>query len=256
MGRMNRSEFKEGLLRVMERRVHWSEAAFAAGQVPRDRLHILLEQEFASHVKDLSILLGQAYVQCPLPRARKLLAEELYEQDTGGLSGSDGNAELFLELAAGLGLSTDRFRHVTMLPQAASFHELLHEACSRHGWEVGAAVTMVFLEGNAYARAGLEPGVADAPRVRPVDHPLVRFYGLPLQSLALTRAHHERDKTQRKAAWHLMLDFVGEEARPRVLQWMGQVLHGWLHYRDELAVKIGLLPAGAAPQAGHWRHSA
>lgn len=253
---MNRSEFKEALLRVMERKVHWSEAAFAAGQIPRDRLHILLEQEYGSHVRDLSLLLGLAFVQCQPPKARKLIAEELYEQETGGLTSSDGNAELFLSLVAGLGLSTDRFRHVSLFPEAARFHELLLETSGRHGWEVGAAVTMVFLEGDAYARAGLEPGVSDAPRVRPVDNPLVRFYGLPLKSLALTRAHHGRDRAQRKAAWHLMLDFVPEEARPQVLHWMGQVLHGWLHYRDELAMKVGLVPAGASPQRGSWRHSA
>ncbi|GAA5526050.1 hypothetical protein Maes01_02639 [Microbulbifer aestuariivivens] len=253
---MNRNEFKEGLLRVMERKVHWSEAAFAAGQVPRDRLHILLEQEYASHVRDLALLIGNAYVQCPAEKARKLIAQELYEQETGGLSGSEGNAELFMRLVSGLGLSTDRLRHVTLLPEAAVFHELLHEACSRHGWEVAAAVTMVFLEGNAYARAGLEPGVDDVPRLRPADHPLVRFYGLRLQCLAQARVHHGRDRAQRKAAWHLMLDLVGEGARSQVLHWMGQVLHAWLRYRDALAEKIGLQSFKTLPIARGWGHSA
>ncbi|MCX2782507.1 iron-containing redox enzyme family protein [Microbulbifer thermotolerans] len=240
---MNRCEFKEGLLRVMERKVHWSWPAFTGGQVAKELLHIHLEQEYGTYVRDYPILVARAYVQCPVPAARRVLAETIYERETGGLSGSESHAALFLEYPRGLGMNLERFRHIRLLPAAARFRALLDEACCGHGWEVAAAVTMIFLEGSEYERGVLEPKVERQPQFAPSEHPLVKYYGLPVQNLALSRIHRQEVGRHRKAAWHLMLDCASEAARPQVLQWMGQVLHAWYSYRDEVAEHCGLVRA-------------
>ncbi|WP_237055849.1 iron-containing redox enzyme family protein [Microbulbifer sediminum] len=247
---MNRYEFKDSLLRVMERKVHWSQSALEGGQVPAGRLHILLEQEYGVWVRDYPIFLGRAYVQCPLCKVRRELAENLYEEETGKISGSAPHAELFLEYPRGLGMSLERFRHPQLLPQAAAFRALLDEATSGHGWAVATAVTTLFLEGTQHERCVIEPGHHKPPVPRAHHHPLVKYYGLPVSCLALERAQRAVESAHRKGAWHLMLDFVDERERPAVLQWMGHVLHGWLHYRDELAEACGLVSAGSARRAG------
>ena len=251
LGAMNRCEFKDSLLRVMERKVHWAWPAFTGGQVAPELLHIHLEQEYATYVRDFPIMLGRAYVQCPQAKVRRELAENLYEEETGRLSGSAPHAELFLEYPRGLGMNLDRFRHVTLLPQAAEFRALLDDATTGHGWEVATAVTTVFLEGTEYERGELEPNQPRRPLLPPGEHPLVRHYGLPVDCLALARVHRQVEGQHRKVAWHLMLDFVDEGARPQVLQWMGRVLHGWQHYRDEVAEHCGLVPMGAVAGRRH-----
>lgn len=247
---MNRCEFKESLLRVMERKVHWSQPAVEHGQLPRERLHILLEQEYATWIRDYPVLLGRAFVQCPLPKARAELAESLYEEETGRISASAPHAQLYLEIPRALGMNLDRFRHPQLLPRAAEYRALLEEAAGHHGWAVGAAVTTLFLEGTQYERSVLEPGRARPPRPRPQQHPLVRHYGLPAKCLVLERAQRAVERVHRRSAWHLMLDLAPEAERPAILHWMGRVLHGWLHYHDELAEKCGLLPVRESRAAG------
>ncbi|WP_237061690.1 iron-containing redox enzyme family protein [Microbulbifer zhoushanensis] len=238
---MNRTEFRDSLLRVMERKVHWSDPAVEHGQLPPDRLHILLEQEYATWVRDYGIFLGRAYAQCPLPKVRRELAESLYEEETGKISGSGPHAELFLEIPRGLGMNVDRFRHPQLLPQAAAYRAVLDEATGEKGWAVASAVTTLFLEGSRHERWVIEPGQEKPPVPRPHHHPLVKHYGLPVGCLALERAQRAVNSAHRKAAWHLMLDFVDERERPAVLTWMGHVLHAWIHYRDELAGQCGLV---------------
>ena len=90
------------------------QACFTQGKVARERLHVHLEQEYATYVRDFAVLIGRAYVQCPVPAARRELAENLYEEETGGLSRGRPHAELFLEYPRGLGMDLARFEDVQL----------------------------------------------------------------------------------------------------------------------------------------------
>jgi hypothetical protein len=52
---MDRAEFQEALLSVMEKKTHWAWPLFGDGKVPRDRLHLHLEHEYAVYVRDFPI---------------------------------------------------------------------------------------------------------------------------------------------------------------------------------------------------------
>ncbi|HYQ28386.1 MAG TPA: hypothetical protein VER04_14250, partial [Polyangiaceae bacterium] len=116
----------------------------------------------------------------------------------------------------------------------------LDETTLRGGWEVGAAVTTLFIEGTAYERGELDP---NAPR-RPVpaleDHPLVRHYGLPLSRLALTKAHRAVEGEHRASAWRVVLEHVTTDQQSRVIDAMEGALGLWLGYRDGVAEACGL----------------
>src|SRR5215813_2965980 len=133
---MDRAAFREALLSVMERKVHWAWPAFTSGLVPKELLHIHLEQEYATYVRDFPLLIGRAYVQCAIAGVRRELVKNMYEEETGGLIAGKPHPELFLEYPKGLGMELARFAEVQLLPGAAAFRVVLDAASSARGWEV------------------------------------------------------------------------------------------------------------------------
>jgi hypothetical protein len=239
---MDRANFQEALLSVMERKTHWAWPAFTSGQVAADRLHIHLEQEYATYVRDFPVLVGWAYVQCPVPEVRRDLAENLYEEETGGLSGGHPHPDLFLRYPSGLRMDMDRFDSVELLPEAAAYRTFLDEATQDRGWEVACAITTLWIEGERHDRSVLDPSVPPRPAPPLEEHPLVKHYGLPLDDLALTRAHRAVEGDHREAAWRCVLDHVGEGAREAVVESMESAQEKWLAYRDDVAQACGVVP--------------
>jgi pyrroloquinoline quinone (PQQ) biosynthesis protein C len=224
----------------MERKDHWAWRLFTSGKVARERMHIHFEQEYATYVRDFPVMVGWAYVQCPIPEVRRELIENTYEEETGRLVAGRPHPELFLEYPRGLEMDLARFENVEFLPGSAAYRALLDDLIQKRGWEIAAAVTTIFIEGTAYERGELE---LDAPRrpEPPLDkHPLVVHYGLPVESLALTKAHRTVEGSHRHAAWSVVLDHVGEGARAPVLAAMESALAAWLAFRDDVAAACGL----------------
>jgi pyrroloquinoline quinone (PQQ) biosynthesis protein C len=238
---MYRDAFREALLEIMERKVHWAWPAFTSGMVPKQLLHVHLEQEYATYVRDFPLLIGRAYVQCPIAAVRRELVENMYEEETGGLSASRPHPDLFLEYPKGLGMDLARFERITLLPNAAAFRALLDDATLGKGWAVAAAVTTIFLEGTSYERGELDRDAKKRPASRLSEHPLVKHYGLPVEHLALTKAHRQVEGDHRAAAWRLMLDFVDERARRTVVAWVQDTLAAWQSYRDDVARACGIV---------------
>jgi hypothetical protein len=232
--------FREALLQTMERKTHWAWSQFTSGKVPRDRLHLHFEQEYATYVRDFPVMVGWAYVQCPIPEVRRDLAENLYEEETGGVIAGRPHPELFLEYPRGLGMDLSRFDHVVLGPAAQRFRALLDDYTQRRGWAQACAVTTIFLEGTDHERGELD---ATAPRrpEPPLDqHPLVVHYGLPIDALALTKAHRRVEGSHRAAAWRIILDHVPATEHAGVMIAMEATLAAWLAYRDEVAELCGL----------------
>jgi pyrroloquinoline-quinone synthase len=234
------SEFRERLLSVMERKTHWAWPLFTSGKIPKGKLHLHFEQEYATYVRDFPVMVGWAYVRCPIAEVRRELAENLYEEETGGLVAKRPHPELFLEYPRGLGMDLGRFERVELLPGAAAYRDLLDELTQRRGWETAAAVTTVFIEGTDHERGELDPNAPRRPAPPLEEHPLVRHYGLPLEALALTKAHRAVEGNHRQAAWRIVLDYVPVTARDGVVDAMERVLPAWKAYRDDVAVACGL----------------
>ena len=237
---MDREQFREALLQIMDRKQHWAWPRFTAGEVARERLHIHLEQEYATYVRDFPVLVGRAYVQCPIPAVRRELAENLYEEETGGLAAGRPHPELFLEYPRGLGMDLDRFARVELLPAAAEYRRTIDALTIARGWVLAACVATIFIEGTSHERGELEPAASKRPLPPLEQHPLVKHYGLPLESLALTKAHRAVEGNHRAAAWRSVLDHAPASERAEAVAGMEQVLDAWLRYRDEIADAVGL----------------
>ncbi len=239
---MLEENFRESLLLVMDRKRHWAWPLFNAGQVAKDRLHIHLEQEYACYVRDFPVLVGRAYVACPIPAVRRELLENMYEEETGRLAAGRPHPELFLEYPRGLGMDLGRFEEVRLLPKTAAYRASVDHHTQAAGWEVAAAVTTLFIEGTHYERGELDETAERRPTPPLEEHPLVLHYGLPLDRLLLTRAHRSIEGSHRAAAWRILLTHIRPEARSKVVDAMESALQAWLGYRDGVAEACGLSP--------------
>ncbi len=236
---MDRDAFCESLLRVMEAKRHWAWPAFTSGRVPKALLHVHLEQEYGTYVRDFPVYIGRAYVQCPIASVRRDLAENLFEEETGGLVAGRPHPELFLEYPRGLGMDLSRFEEVELLPAARRYRDFLLDASGARGWAVGAAVTTIFVEGTPYERGEVDASAPKRPVTPLEQHPLVVHYGLPLAALALTRAHRKVEGDHRRSAWDVVLEHTPADARARVVEAMVDAQVHWQAYRDDVAAACG-----------------
>jgi pyrroloquinoline quinone (PQQ) biosynthesis protein C len=237
---VDKETFLELLLGIMERKDHWAWPAFTSGLVPKERLHLHFEQEYGTYVRDFPVMVGWAYVQCPIAEVRRALAENIYEEETGGLAAGRPHPELFLEYARGLGMDLSRFLSVELLPAARIYREFLDQAVQKRGWEIAAAVVTLFIEGTKEERSEIDPAVPKQPQKPLAEHPLVKHYGLTLKHLALTKAHREIEGNHRASAWEAILNHVSAEKRGAVVSAMENALGHWLRYRDEVAAACGI----------------
>lgn len=239
---MDRQAFTEALLGVMEGKEHWAWPAFSSGRVAPERLHIHLEQEYATYVRDFPVLVARAYVNCPIASVRRELIENVFEEETGRLGAGRPHPELFLEYPRGLGMDLNRFQSIELLPGAADYRRYLDLCTLERGWAVAAAVTTLFLEGTKFDRGELDAAAPRRPSPPLEEHPLVKHYGLPLESLALTRAHRSVEGGHRQAAWRSVLDHVTEPgAQLEVVSAMRGALERWQRYRDDVAAACGIV---------------
>jgi pyrroloquinoline quinone (PQQ) biosynthesis protein C len=246
---MDREHFREQLLAVMERKDHWAWTAFTSGRVSKTLLHFHFEQEYATYVRDFPVMVGWAYVRCPISEVRRSLAENLYEEETGGLVAGSPHPKLFLEYPRGLGMDLNRFEHVELLPAARKYREFLDEAIQHYGWEIAAALVTIFIEGTKDERAVADPSITKLPLPALEDHPLVKHYGMAMEHLALTKAHREVEGNHRAAAWNAILTYVSPTRRGTVVRAMNEALDHWLLYRDEVAAICGVTRSSHDPAA-------
>ncbi len=239
-GGMTREEFQEALLTIMEQKIHWAWPLFESGKVTKEKLHLHLESEYGTYVRDFPILVARAYVQCPHAEVRRELIENIYEEETGALAAGKPHGELFLLYPQGLGMDIQRFRNLTLMPSAAEFREKLNRLTLNEGWELAAAVTTLFLEGTSFERGELDPLAAKRPTPPLTEHPLVKHYDLDIRQLELTRAHRKVEGSHRAAAWRTIVNFVNPDQYAHVLWGMKEALDAWLTYRDDVAHQCGL----------------
>src|SRR3954464_13219674 len=181
--------FQERLLRILDRKNHWAWPWFAEGRVPLQRLLPHFQQEWGVYVRDFPQLLARIMGHSATPQdARAMLAANIYEEQTGGISGSAPHPELFLRMMEGCGFRRSDFEEVKLLPAASRYRKLLDEATGSHPWVGGAAVMTIFVEGSVNERRELEETAVESDAeieaaVR--KHPLVRLHGIDPKFLDL-----------------------------------------------------------------------
>jgi len=235
---------QERLLGILERKNHWAWPWFAEGRLPLQRLLPHFQQEWAVYVRDFPQLLARVMGHSNTPQeVRAMLAANIYEEQTGGISGTTSHPELFLRMMEGCGFSRSDFGEVELLPAANRYRTFLDETSGLDPWVVGAAVLTIFVEGSVNERREIEKTGADSDdeieaAIR--QHPLVRVHGLDPKFLELQRVHKKVEGGHRLDAWKMVLSHTPVTLQDRVVQTVEKALERWLAYRDDVAQACGI----------------
>lgn len=262
---MSETEFRDALITVMEGKEHWADFAFPQHvETPKMRHHF--RDEYAVFVKPFPHYLRGVLGQLPkagkrdrFKQIREDLRENIVEEEEGHIAQAilskkyghpvplKSHAELFLDISRdpAFGFDVSDYDTAELAPHAQAYKRFLEDATHRRGWEVGAAVSTLFLEGNKRERSvfhkefGIKPWLG-----KPLhEHPLHVHKGVALRSLGLIEAHHELDSAvgaHRLAAWNMILKGIPKEKRAEVLTAMKEALTRWQMWRDEVAEACGV----------------
>lgn len=234
------SQFREQILGLMDRKHHWAWPQFADGTLTKDRLKIHFQQEYAVYVRDFPVFLARIHGQNPPPQVRRMLADNIYEEDTGGLSLGRSHPELFLAMMEGLGFSAGDFEQVALLPASRAYRAWLDAVSNRRDWVVGAAALTIFVEGSINDRQEIQhpstPKTKDEIEAAIARHPLVRHHGAPPSCMDLIRAHQAVEAGHRHDAYDMVAGHAVTVAQQKaVLACLKKSLALWLRYRDGVA---------------------
>ncbi len=240
----SKDALRERLLVVLEKKNHWAWPAFANGRVPLPNLLPHFQQEWAVYVRDFPVMLARVLGHAPPASVCAALAENIYEEQTGGISKSAPHPELFLRMMEGCGFSRAQFENVTLLPSAAAYRAFLDRASWSTPWIVGAAALTLFVEGSANERRELaaqhKPAAAGEITKAILRHPLARFHGVAPTALELVRVHKLVEGGHRTDAWEMVLGYVTTETEPMVEKALSEALSRWLAFRDDVARACGI----------------
>jgi pyrroloquinoline-quinone synthase len=237
---------RERLLAVMDRKNHWAFPAFGRAGLSRAQLLVHFRHEYLVYVRDFPVLLARALgVTPPLGDVRRSLAENLYEEQTGGLSGTTAHPELFLRMMAGLGFSAESFEDDDswLHPSGRRYRDFLVERAGAAPWQAAVALLTIFVEGSVNERRELEGTfVRRTGEAVVLEHPLVRHHGCPPEAMDLVRAHAQVEGGHRTGAWQIVLAHVPDDTHVAraVVATCEEALTAWLAYRDGVAERMGL----------------
>jgi hypothetical protein len=233
------------LLAIMDQKHHPAYPALTRPGLTRPQLLEHFRHEYAVYVRDFPVLVAAALAQTPpLPEVRAALAENLYEEQTGGLSKTAPHPELFVRMLEGLGIARAELGDDASLhPDAIEYARFLRAGAARAPWQAATALLTIFVEGSRHERYELA-----GTRLRPTGdeavlrHPLVVHYGCPPSAMTLTRAHAAVEGGHRADAWATVLAHTPDEGplADAVVATCADALAAWLRYRDGVAERMGL----------------
>lgn len=237
-------KFLDALLQVMDRKHHWAWEHFSTGRLSKAQLKIHFQQEYAVYVRDFPVFLARILGNNPPSSVRQMLAENIFEEETGRLSLGTSHPELFLTMMKGLGYRPREFESVRLLPTAQAYRTWLDTMSAHPQWVFAAATLTVFVEGSVKDRQEM---CTPFKKKRAADiefmiraHPLVRYHGVSPDAMDLIRAHQQVEAGHRRDAYKMVLEYTPPTLQRTVLTCMEKSLSLWLAYRDSVARACGI----------------
>ena len=232
----------------MDQKHHWAWPSFTRPGLTRPQLLVHFRHEYATYVRDFPVLLARTLGQVPDHiDVRRSLAENIYEEQTGGLSKSAPHPELFLRMMEGLGYSRASFEESAleseMHPAARAYRDFLRERSASGPWQAATALLTIFVEGSINERGELT-GTYTRPKgdAAIMRHPLVVHYGCPPSAMQLVRAHGDVEGGHRDDAWKIILEHADDGALGKAcIDVCMEALVRWQRYRDGVAERMGLV---------------
>ena len=143
-GPLPTNRFKELLLQIMDQKDHWAWPFFSGERITKSQLKVHFQQEYEVYVRDFPVFLSRIHAKSPPLEVRRDLASNLYEEETGGLSGGRPHPELFLIMMEGLGYSASDFTSTKLFSGSRRYRRWLDRITSTNHWVIAASVITIF----------------------------------------------------------------------------------------------------------------
>jgi pyrroloquinoline-quinone synthase len=197
------------------------------GLVPRAGVHTFAKQFFLQ-VFEFPRAVSALHSRCVDADERIRLAESLYEEETGRISGvNKPHPEVFLDFCTGLGLSRSEVVGAAPLPSTAA---LIH-------WFEYSTKILPFLEGVAAINIAAEGQVVGA--FAPFARALERHYGLSRDAVAFWDVHEIADADHSDVGDHIVIKHArSEEAQAGVRRAVETSLSMWWQFFDGIEHEV------------------
>src|SRR2546422_8462098 len=165
----------------------------AEGRLPRSSLGPFAVQFFLQ-VREFPRAVSALHSSCPDIQERIELAESLYEEETGRISGSNvSHPELFVRFGEGVGVPRDAMVNGVPLPTTAALIDWFERSTKQHPFIEGAAATNLAAEGQVPGAFG------------PFARALERHYGCTLAQVAFWDVHEQADREHSAVGDHIVV---------------------------------------------------
>ena len=191
------------------------------GRLPRGAVATWAAQFFLQ-VREFPRAVSALHASCPFPEERIELAESLYEEETGRISGCNlPHPELFIRFGEGLGLARAEMIEAEPLPATAALIDWFELATKQRSFIEGAAAMNLAAEGQVPGAFG------------PFARALEKHYGLTREQVAFWDVHEIADREHSDIGNHIVVRFATSlEWQDRVRRAVEHSLDMWWQFFD------------------------
>ena len=206
----------------------------AEGRVPPEALGPFAVQFFLQ-VREFPRAVSALHARCPFADERVKLAESLYEEETGRISGCNvSHPELFIRFGEAVGAPRDDMVDGTPLPSTAALIDWFERSTTQHSFIEGAAATNLAAEGQVPGSFG------------PFARALERHYGLTRDQVGFWDIHEDADREHSDIGDHVVVRFADTpELQAKVRAAVERSLDLWWQFLDGIAADLRLRPDSA-----------
>lgn len=163
----------------------------ADGKVSQQGMCVFATQFFLQ-VREFPRAVSALHSRCYDAVERVKLAESLYEEETGKISGSAPHPELFMRIGLGVGLDRDDMVHGKPLPSTAALIDWFELSTKDRSFAEGVGAINLAAEGQVPGNFG------------PFARALERHYGLSRDQVAFFDVHELADRDHSDVGDHIL----------------------------------------------------
>jgi len=199
----------------------------AEGRVPRTALGPFAVQFFLQ-VREFPRAVSALHSSCPDADQRVELAESLYEEETGRISGCNvSHPELFIRFGEAVGAARTAMERGVPLPATAALIDWFLESTRDRSFIEGAAATNLAAEGQVPGAFG------------PFARALERHYGCSAEQVAFWDVHEHADRDHSAVGDHIVVRLATTAAlQSDVRRAVARSLDLWWGFFDGIARAI------------------
>ena len=199
----------------------------ADGTLGREQLQLFAVQFFLQ-VREFPRAVSAMHANCPFPDARIELAESVYEEETGRLSGCNlPHPELFIRFGEAVGLARADMVDGRPLPATRALIDWFELSTKQRSFIEGAAAINLAAEGQVPGAFG------------PMARRLQEHYGLSRDAVAFWDIHEMADAEHSDVGDHIVVKHATDAAtQTRVRDALQHSLDAWWQFFDGIEAAI------------------